>query len=68
LKEDPIPFLFNSLITVEINEVSFSIIVGFVIIFILIFLSALISGSEVSFFSLNSQKRIPKRKFRLGIY
>ena len=47
--------MFNSLVTVEINEVSSSIIVGFVIIFILIFLSALISGSEVSFFSLNSQ-------------
>ena len=55
MKEDPIPFLLNTTFFVEINEISSSIIIGFIIVLILIFISSLISGSEVSFFSLNSQ-------------
>ena len=52
---DPFPIFLNSTILVEINEITIGLILGIVFVFVLIFLSALVSGSEVSFFSLNSQ-------------
>ena len=51
---DPLPLLLNT-VTVEINDLTIGLIIGTIIVFILIFLSALISGSEVSFFSLSSK-------------
>ncbi len=51
---DPLPVLLNT-VSVEINDLTIGLIIGTIIVFILIFLSALISGSEVSFFSLNSK-------------
>ncbi|MGZ0015349.1 gliding motility-associated protein GldE [Yeosuana sp. AK3] len=45
---DPVPLSFNALIfTIDISVVS-----GFVLLFLLLFFSALISGAEVAFFSL----------------
>ena len=52
---DPIPIFLNTTISVEINEITIGLVFGILFVFILIFLSALVSGSEVSFFSLNSQ-------------
>ena len=52
--EDPLPILLNSVVSFEVNDLTFPIIIGLFIVCSLIFLSALISGSEVSFFSLNS--------------
>ena len=54
MKADPLPILLNSVVSLEVNDLTFPIIIGLFIVSILIFLSALISGSEVSFFSLNS--------------
>tara|TARA_B100000683_G_scaffold275182_1_gene325165 strand:- start:3619 stop:4938 length:1320 start_codon:yes stop_codon:yes gene_type:complete len=54
LAVDPLPVLLNT-VSVEINDLTIGLIIGTIIVFILIFLSALISGSEVSFFSLNSK-------------
>jgi len=54
LKEDPLPILLNT-ISFEVNEISIDLVLYILVIFVLIFLSALISGSEVSFFSLSSQ-------------
>ena len=54
MKADPLPILLNSVVSLEVNDFTFPIIIGLFIVSILIFLSALISGSEVSFFSLNS--------------
>ena len=54
MKEDPLPILLNT-ISFEVNEISVDLVLYILVIFVLIFLSALISGSEVSFFSLNSQ-------------
>ena len=51
---DPLPVLLNT-VSVEINDLTIGLIIGTIIVFILIFLSALISGSEVSFFSLSSK-------------
>lgn len=52
MKDDPFPLLLNNIVSGEIDEVTIGLIV-FVVV--LIILSALISGSEVSFFSLSSQ-------------
>ena len=52
---DPFPIFLNTTILVEINEITIGLFFGILFVFILIFLSALVSGSEVSFFSLNSQ-------------
>ena len=52
---DPFPTFLNTTILVEINEITIGLILGIIFVFILMFLSALVSGSEVSFFSLNSQ-------------
>ena len=54
MKEDPLPILLNA-ISFELNEIPIDLVLYMLVIFVLIFLSALISGSEVSFFSLNSQ-------------
>ena len=51
---DPLPVLLNT-VSVEINDLTIGLIIGTIIVFILIFLSALVSGSEVSFFSLSSK-------------
>jgi putative hemolysin len=54
LKEDPLPILLNT-ISFQVNEISIDLVLYILVVFVLIFLSALISGSEVSFFSLSSQ-------------
>ena len=54
MKEDPLPILLNT-VSFEINEITIGLVLSILVVFILIFLSALISGSEVSFFSLTSQ-------------
>ena len=54
MKEDPLPILLNT-ISFEVNEISIDLVLYILVVFVLIFLSALISGSEVSFFSLSSQ-------------
>ena len=51
---DPLPVILNT-VSVEINDLTIDLIIGTIIVFILIFLSALVSGSEVSFFSLSSK-------------
>tara|TARA_Y100000746_G_C15464613_1_gene433251 strand:+ start:708 stop:2039 length:1332 start_codon:yes stop_codon:yes gene_type:complete len=59
LKEDPFPIFLQLNALVDNSEVSFLfIIAGFVFILFLMFLSALVSGSEVSFFSLDSKNLI----------
>ena len=55
MKEDPFPIFLNTLVSLDIGDLTFSIVLGISVVFILIFLSALISGSEVSYFSLTSQ-------------
>ena len=54
MKEDPLPLLLNTIVSIELNEISAGLILGILFVCILIFLSALVSGSEVSFFSLTS--------------
>ncbi len=54
MKEDPLPLLLNTITSIEINDISSGLILGIIFVCILIFLSALVSGSEVSFFSLTS--------------
>ena len=51
---DPLPIFLNS-VTVEINDLTIGLVIGIIFVFFLIFLSALVSGSEVSFFSLSSK-------------
>ena len=53
MKEDPILFFLYFNNTILNGEISFGIVVSLIVIFFLILLSALISGSEVAFFSLN---------------
>ena len=52
---DPFPIFLNTVISVGINDLTLGLVLGTIILFILIFLSALVCGSEVSFFSLNSK-------------
>lgn len=52
---DPLPILLNKVISVEINDLTIGLVIGTIIVFILLLLSALVSGSEVSFFSLSSK-------------
>ena len=52
---DPLPILLNKVISVEINDLTIGLVLGIIIVFILLLLSALVSGSEVSFFSLSSK-------------
>ena len=54
MKEDPLPILLNT-VSFEVNEITIDLVLYILVVFVLIFLSALISGSEVSFFSLSSQ-------------
>ena len=54
MKEDPLPILLNT-VSFEINDITVGLVLYILVVFVLIFLSALISGSEVSFFSLSSQ-------------
>ena len=54
MKEDPLPILLNT-VSFEVNEITVGLGLYILVVFVLIFLSALISGSEVSFFSLSSQ-------------
>ena len=55
MKEDPLPLFLNTIVLVDINEITVGVVLGIVFVCFLVFLSALVSGSEVSFFSLNSQ-------------
>ena len=54
MKEDPLPILLNT-VSFEVNEITVGLVLYILVVFVLIFLSALISGSEVSFFSLSSK-------------
>ncbi|MGY8989662.1 MAG: gliding motility-associated protein GldE, partial [Flavobacteriales bacterium] len=54
MKEDPLPILLNT-VSFEINDITVGLVLYILVVFVLIFLSALISGSEVSFFSLSSK-------------
>ena len=53
MKEDPLPILLNTG-SFEVNEITIGLVLYILVVLVLIFLSALISGSEVSFFSLSS--------------
>lgn len=63
---DPVPLSFNALIfTIDISVVS-----GFVLLFLLLFFSALISGAEVAFFSLTRtdiEEGLEKKSKRIQI-
>lgn len=55
--DDPAP-LFNKVLLVDfINPVGFDTVIAYISLFFLLLLSALISGSEVAFFSLNPNER-----------
>lgn len=54
MKEDPLPILLNT-VSFEVNEITIGLVLYILVVLVLIFFSALISGSEVSFFSLSSQ-------------
>ena len=54
MNEDPLLILFNT-VSFEVNEVTIGLVLSTLFVFFLIFLSALVSGSEVSFFSLSSK-------------
>ena len=53
MKDDPFPFLLE-VPYIVLGTITIPIIIGVVIVVILILLSAIVSGSEVSFFSLDS--------------
>ncbi len=52
--EDPFLFSFISILLIEVIKLTTGFFVGLLILVLLIILSALVSGSEVSFFSLNT--------------
>ncbi len=52
--EDPFLFSFISILLIEVVKLTTGFFVGLLILVLLIILSALVSGSEVSFFSLNT--------------
>tara|TARA_B100000902_G_scaffold395993_2_gene455822 strand:- start:15851 stop:17173 length:1323 start_codon:yes stop_codon:yes gene_type:complete len=54
LIEDPFLFSFISILLIEVVKLTTGFFVGLLILVLLIILSALVSGSEVSFFSLNT--------------
>ncbi len=58
MEPDPFP-----LVTIVINPISFYDIIGLITLIILLFFSALLSGSEISFFSLNPNE---KEKLKLS--
>jgi putative hemolysin len=54
LKEDPFPIILNILYQINIDVLHLENLIVFCMILILLFFSALISGAEVSYFSLTS--------------
>lgn len=63
MESDPFP-----LVEVIVNPININDIIGFISLLILLFLSALMSGSEISFFSLSplEKEKIKLRKSGLG--
>lgn len=55
--DDPSPLFHSFLLTSFINNIGFETIISFVVLIVLLVLSALISGSEVAFFSLNPNEK-----------
>ena len=55
--DDPSPFLNTILLNNYINSIGSETIIAFVVLLILLVFSALISGSEVAFFSLNPNEK-----------
>lgn len=55
--DDPEPFLNNILLAGFVNPIGIDIISAYIVLLLLLFLSALISGSEVAFFSLNPNEK-----------
>ena len=51
---DPFPYFLNTTISLEIHDLNTVTLVGLILIFLLTLLSVLVSGSDISFFSLNS--------------
>ena len=51
---DPFPYLLATIISLEIHDLNTGTFISLMIVFSLILLSALVSGSDTSFFSLNS--------------
>ena len=51
---DPFPYFLNTTISLEIHDLNTVTLVGLILIFLLTLLSVLVSGSDTSFFSLNS--------------
>ena len=51
---DPFPYLLTTIISLEIHDLNTGTFISLMIVFSLILLSALVSGSDTSFFSLNS--------------
>ncbi len=63
METDPLPHLTVSGLCVQVCPATTSVIAGIIFIVILLFLSVLISGSEVAYFSPNLQSRLkPGRK------
>tara|TARA_B100001287_G_scaffold170931_1_gene143827 strand:- start:62 stop:1384 length:1323 start_codon:yes stop_codon:yes gene_type:complete len=54
LAADPFPYFLNTTISLEIHDLNTVTMMGLILIFLLTFLSILVSGSDTSFFSLNS--------------
>ena len=51
---DPFPYFLNTTISLEIHDLNTVTLVGLILIFLLTLLSVVVSGSDTSFFSLNS--------------
>ena len=51
---DPFPYLLTTIISLEIHELNTGTFISLIVVFSLILLSVLVSGSDTSFFSLNS--------------
>ena len=62
METDPLPYLAVSGLNVQVCPATTAIIAGIIFIVILLLLSALISGSEVAYFSLNLQDRLKPGK------
>jgi len=54
LAADPFPYFLNTTISLEIHDLNTVTLVGLILIFLLTLLSVVVSGSDTSFFSLNS--------------
>ena len=57
METDPLPILTAIIWDVDVYPITTAVILSFVLILLLLIISALISGSEVAYFSLNPQDR-----------